>query len=265
MEAIYEPSLSVEYLTISYNGEPILEDLYFGYSGNGMIQVIGPNGAGKSTLLRSIAGLMKPKKGIVRINGTDITAKPFLASRFLSFVPQLTIADRSITFPITAGELLLFELRVSGEKLSKKSSREKIISVAEIVGLSSEELEMDLRAMSGGQKQKVFIARALIHDRPMLLLDEPLSSIDPASRAEIAEKISELSEKKLVVVTSHDPMAFMESTARILLVNRKTYFFGTPEEVLKEGVLEKIYGRMIVKNGRHVHFFDDSCVHNMKK
>jgi len=254
-----EPSISVKSVSIAYNGESIIENISFQYTGTGIIQIIGPNGAGKSTLLKGIAGLLKIKSGRVEVMGRDITGKPFIASRYISLVPQLTITERGINFPISARELLSFEARVSGEKVRS------IEEVAEIVGLKREELDMDLRTMSGGQKQKVFIARALLHDRPIILLDEPLSSIDPSSRAEIAEKLTELSEWKLIITTSHDPAVFMEKTKKILVLNRSFYYFGNPEEVMREEVLEKVYGKLIMRDGRHIHIFDDSCAHLMKK
>lgn len=259
------PQLHVESLTLSYNGENIIENVSFSYSGSGIIQVIGPNGAGKSTLLRGLAGLIKPKNGRVTVNNKDITGKPFLASKFISFVPQMTLTERGITFPISARELLVFELKVSGYKLSKVEAEVRIEKVAKRVGLKDWELDIDLRSMSGGQKQKVFIARALIHDRPILLLDEPLSSIDPASRSEIADSILTLSENKLIIVTSHDPVPFMRSTKKMLLINRSLYFYGDPEEIMREEVLEKVYGSMLMKNGKHLHIFDDACSHIANK
>ncbi|MEM3285643.1 MAG: metal ABC transporter ATP-binding protein, partial [Fervidicoccaceae archaeon] len=243
----------------------IIENMTFGYRGTGIIQIIGPNGAGKSTLLRGILGLVKPKKGKVEINGIDITGKSVLASKYISFVPQLTISEKNIVFPISARELLSFELKASGQKFDKKTEEEVIRMSAEIVGLSERELDKDIRSFSGGQKQKVFIARAILHDRPILILDEPLSSIDPSTREELAKKIIDFSNKKLILITSHDPAVFMEKTSRLLILNRKTYFFGEPSEVMREEVLEKVYGKMLTKLGTHVHIFDDSCAHIQQK
>lgn len=259
------PYISVKNLTLSYNSEDIIENVSFEYTGNGIIQVIGPNGAGKSTLLKGIVGLIKPKEGKIIINGNDVTAKPFLASKLVSLVPQLTLAEKGLVFPISAKELLIFELKVSGYKLSKKEQEEKIEKIASIVGLKNDELEMDVRSMSGGQKQKLFIARALIHERPILLFDEPLSSIDPASRYEITERILELSKNRLIIITSHDPAVFMKSTKKILLINRNIYFYGDPDEIMNENILEKVYGKMIIRNGKHIHIFDDACSHLIKE
>jgi zinc/manganese transport system ATP-binding protein len=102
----------------------------------------------------------------------------------------------------------------------------------------------------------VLLARAIVHDPPILVLDEPLSAVDPAGRAEIAEFIGELSRTKLVLVSIHDPMLLLKYTKRVLLINKKFYVVGPPSEVLRLEVVSKVYAGAAMHVKDHVHISD---------
>lgn len=253
-------------LTVGYGSEDILLNFNLEMSSPGLVQVIGPNGAGKSTLFKAILGLLKPKKGRILVNGLDITSNPELASRFFSYVPQLVITERAINFPISVYEFLESELLFSRYKwprifISKEETDNAIQSVLEKVNLQRDQWHSDIRDLSGGQKQKVLIARALLNDRPAMIMDEPFSSIDPLSRKDISQLIKNLSREKLVILSSHDPMLLIDSTDMLVLLNRSFYYYGNPKDVLRREVLEKIYGETIQKVSEdHYHIFDEGCM-----
>jgi zinc/manganese transport system ATP-binding protein len=103
----------------------------------------------------------------------------------------------------------------------------------------------------------VFIARALIHDPQILVMDEPFSAVDPAGKVGLAELVGEISAKRLVIVTSHDPMLLAAYTKEIVLVNRGIVAHGPPDKVLRPDVLEKVYGGAIILVREHPHIFDE--------
>jgi len=251
--------LRVDSLTVGYSGEVVLYNLSIEYQGPGLIQVLGPNGAGKSTLLKTICGLLKPISGRVLINGLDVTGKPSIAGKFVGYVPQLIFNNDKVHYPITLYELVaccyVFSKPWPRIKLSGVE-REYVEKLLESLGLPREKWFKRVDELSGGERQRGFIARALVRNPPILLLDEPFSSIDPEGRVELAERIALLKREKLVIVASHDPTLLLPHTDMILLINRKTYFFGKPYDVLRSELLEKIYGRGFIEHAGRILLVD---------
>ncbi len=208
--------------------------------------MIGPNGAGKTTLLRVILGLVKPRRGRVVVNGVDVTGRPQQAGRMIGYVPQLTMLDQH--YPLNVLEFVELELLLRHRRwprLSNKETREKAARVLRVVGLDESVWSKRLVELSGGQLQRSMIARALVHDPPILVLDEPLSSVDPVGKHEISRLIARLAEKKLVILTSHDPLLLLENTNVIVLLNKAVVAAGKPEDVLRKDVLRRVYGEAI--------------------
>ena len=250
--------VKVENITVGYGFEIVLRNLSFEYEGPGLIQVLGPNGAGKSTLLKTITGLLKPLKGRVLVNDEDVTGKPEIAGKYIGYVPQLSLSGE-LSYPITLYELVACcyvlgkpwpRIRLSSEE------RKHVEKILESLGLTRDKWFKKFDELSGGEKQRGLIARALVRNPPILLMDEPFSNIDPEGRMEIAKKIAELRKDKLLIITSHDPTILMPYTDKILLINRNIYFYGNPREVLKREVIEKIYGKAFIVHGKHVHIID---------
>ncbi len=251
------PSIRLIDITAGYNHETILESLSMEYSGSGVIQVLGPNGAGKTTLLKVILGVLKPWRGSVIINGEDVTGRPEKAGKYVGYTPQLTLYKSY--YPITLRELVeccLVMRRGWPRILLSRDEKRRVEEVLRMVGLPEEVWDKDFGELSGGQRQRGLIARALVSNPPILLLDEPFSNVDPAGRVEIAELVGKLSSDKLIIVTSHDPMLLLKYTSRILLINRGIYVYGSPGEVLRQGIVEKIYGHAALEVRSHIHIFD---------
>lgn len=253
-----KPVLSVENITVGYSSNIVLSNLSFEYSGTGIIQILGPNGSGKSTLLKTITGLLKPWSGKIIINNVDVTGNPSLAGKYVGYVPQLSLIEK-IHYPITLYELITC-CYILGKKWPRirisEYERKRMEKLLLEIGLPRSKWFKRIDELSGGEIQRGYIARALVRDPPIILLDEPFSSIDPEGRIELSKKIVDLSKKKLLLITSHDPTLLLHHTSKILLINRKTYFYGDPEEVLREEMLEKIYGKAYITHNKHIHILD---------
>lgn len=240
------PSITLQHLTVGYGEEIVLRSMNLTLLGPGLIQVLGPNGAGKSTLLRTIAGLLRPIEGRVLISGVDVTGNPRKAGRYIGYVPQLS-AEPGAKFPVTVWELVESSLTLYRKKWPriavKDHERRLVEETLKKVGLPPSLWHKNVWELSGGQRQRTLIARALVHDPPILVLDEPLAAVDPAGRSEIAKLIESVSRNKLVVVTSHDPSFMITFTKLVVLLNRSFYVVGSPSEVLTDENIRKVYGR----------------------
>lgn len=253
------PEVKTIDLTVGYGVEIILEDMDLEFSGYGVVQVLGPNGAGKTTLLKSILGLIKPVKGRVYINRVDVTGSPEKAGVHVGYVPQM-FSPSTTTYPVTPWELVESSLLLYRKRwprlLAGRDARRRVEEVLGLVGLPEETWDKSIWELSGGQRQRVLIARALVHDPPILVMDEPLASVDPTGRVGIASLIGLLSEKKLVITSSHDPMLLLPYTKHVVMLNRRIYVTGKPEEVLTLENARKIYGESAVFVQEHVHISD---------
>ncbi len=244
-------------LEVEINGEKILSNLTFRIDGPSLIQVIGPNGAGKTTLLKAIIGLIKPKRGKITLNG--IPPDPKRLSNIVGYVPQIVLSD--VPIPVTAWEIVLNSFLLHRKKFPRlkagKSDLERVRRSLELVDLPEDRWHRRFDRMSGGERQRVLLARALVYDPPILLLDEPLSAVDPLGKVEVAELIGKLAKSKLVIVTSHDPILLLPYTDKIILLNRSYYAIGKPEEILTLDVLKNVYGESAILIESHVHISDE--------
>lgn len=252
--------MQIQLINTSYwvDGEPILDDINLNLQGPALVQVIGPNGAGKTTLLRIMAGLIKPTKGTVRICGAEATGDPTTTGKCIGYVPQRPPISRYN--PMTVYDFLssraLFTRR--WPRLREGSNvKGKLYDVLRKTGLTRDILGKRLWELSGGVLMRVFIARTLLHDPLILLLDEPLAPIDPQGKIEFSHLLGEISETRLVIVTSHDPLMLEKYTDTVILLNKRIYAMGPPDEVLRMSVLSQVYGEAIVEVERHIHILDE--------
>ncbi len=250
--------LKVENLAAGYGEDVVISGLSFSLEGPGLVQVLGPNGSGKTTLLRALLGLIRPLEGRVLVNGEDITGRPEEASRYVGYVPQYFAPEEH--YPITVWELVaasyMFHRRRWPRLGLDGGCREAALRALEAVDLPPETWHKSFWELSGGQRQRALIARALVHDPPILMMDEPLSAVDPLGRAELAQHIGCLAEEKLIIVTSHDPTLLLPYTDTIMLLNRSFYVVGGPGEVLTLENLTKVYGSSAVAVQGHIHICD---------
>ncbi len=249
-------TIEVQDVIVTFKGERVLEIENLRLEGPGLIQILGPNGAGKTTFLRVLAGLVKPLRGRVLVNGVDTTGRPGVAGRILGYVPQRPPMGRYS--PISVFDLVCLGRSVRHGKLSRLRCRDGwILRLLEEVGLSGGIVWKRLWELSGGQVMRAFIARTLSHEPEIILMDEPLSPVDPAGKADLASRIGRLAESRLVIVTSHDPMILLPYTKAIMLLNRRLIAYGSPSEVLREDKLRLVYGGAAIPvRETHVHIAD---------
>ncbi len=235
-------ALVAEHIAFSYEDRIILENLSFSVEKKAFFMIIGPNGSGKTTLLKILAGLLKVKKGTLEIMGTPLKSysRQSLA-RTLALVPQMAPID----FPFTVTELVLMgrSPHLGILALEGEADLELARSAMDFTGvLHLADRKMD--HLSGGELQRVFIARAICQEPDIMLLDEPTASLDIAHQVRIMDLMEKLRKEKglTVIMVSHDiNLAAMYATCLLLLKEGKSAGIGPPQEVLTFKTLERIY------------------------
>ena len=201
-------------LTFSYDKiNPVLEAVNLDIRENEIVTVTGPNGGGKTTLLRLVLGLLQPDRGSIRIEGKS----PVTSQGRIGYVPQHSDFDRQ--FPITVFEVVLSGL-VKPFGFYSRTDKQKALDALEDVGLSDLR-DKNFSNISGGQQQRMLIARALVSEKDILLLDEPTSNIDSETEDELNSLIKELSSRMAIVLVTHDVGFVSNITDRVFCVNRK--------------------------------------------
>jgi ABC-2 type transport system ATP-binding protein len=196
--------------------------------GPGILGLLGPNGAGKSSLMRILATVTRPTRGQVTWNDVDIAAHPNELRGVLGYLPQ----DFGVYPHLTAPELLSYLAAVKG--LNTRSARKRIDELLEVVNLT-EARKRPLGTYSGGMRQRVGIAQALLNDPRLLIVDEPTAGLDPEERMRVRHLLSDLAADRVVILSTHivsDVEAVAEDIA--ILAQGRLRRRGTPEELLRE-------------------------------
>jgi iron complex transport system ATP-binding protein len=232
--------LEVKDIRVGYNGSGlVLEDLGFTLGAGEILAILGPNGVGKTTLLRCINGMIQPKTGSVMVEGADVFGMSAgRIARRLGYVAQRNDAGRMTTFDaVLLGRKPHMGWKVSHDDLHKVG--------AALHQLGLEHLALrDIDRMSGGELQKVCIARALVQEPRVLLLDEPTSSLDLKNQLEILGTIRRVvKEHQLAaVMTMHDLNLALRFVDRFLFIRKgKVFASGRPDEISAE-MVAAVYG-----------------------
>jgi len=181
--------------------------------GSGVYGLLGPNGAGKTTLMRIMTDLLAPSTGRVLLDGQDIAAMGAAFRKKLGYLPQ----DFGVYPNFTAEQFLLYIARLKG--LSKFEAKRQTDGLLHMVGLEDKK-QKKLKGFSGGQRQRVGIAQALLGDPEILVLDEPTAGLDPEERIRFRGIISDLSQQKLVLLSTHI-VSDLEAVANEIILLRK--------------------------------------------
>ncbi|MGI6588770.1 MAG: metal ABC transporter ATP-binding protein [Peptococcia bacterium] len=208
--------IQLEKITFAYPGNsPILEEINLEIKAGEFVIIFGPNGSAKTTLLKIMLGLLKPQKGTVNM-GTSSTLPPTI-----SYLPQKTSFNQG--FPATVREVL----ELSGQKnkfdknYSRKHLQQQIRNVLKKVKLQEKSNSL-LGTLSGGQLQRVFLARALLNNPQIVFLDEPANNLDAQAQKELYKLLYELNQVDLTILTvTHDLQPVLNYATRFLLVNQK--------------------------------------------
>ncbi len=217
-------TVEIENLNFSYKGKPLLNIDYLKMDKPGITVVLGPNGAGKSLLLKLIQGIEKPTLGQIRLNGTPVSDKQGHQSMVLQTPTFLRLSVyQNIAVCLTRDNFFL-----------NKDQKNEILAMLEKVGLG-DKIKLPARLLSGGEKQKLSLARALISKPKILLVDEPTSTIDPSTTSFIEEIIKAKAENgtKIIFVTHDIHQALRLARHAIMIHNGKVVEEGDVERFFK--------------------------------
>lgn len=226
--------ISIQHLWAGYDGELVLEDINLTVKERDFIGLIGPNGSGKTTLFKVLLGLLPPFRGKVRIMGKSVKQ----GRQYMGYVPQKVEFDRD--FPIKVWDVVRLG-RLAKRRLLKRYTTKDDKCVAE--ALRSVEMlplrDSPMGSLSGGQQKRVYIARALAMKPQILLLDEPLASIDPQGETHIYQLLKQLNEQITILMISHDIGAIASCVKTVGCLNRRLFYHG--EKQVTPEMLEVVY------------------------
>jgi zinc transport system ATP-binding protein len=220
----HTPALCFHQVDFAYGKEHVLTKADFDIQAGENIGVVGPNGGGKTTLLKLILGLLKPVRGEIKIFGEA----PAKRRGWIGYVPQHGQFDP--LFPISVLDVVRMGCLGGQREKSISSKAAKARSLQALDRLKLADLaKRSFTALSGGQRQAVLIARALVADIRILLLDEPTSNIDAAGRERILEQLKELPAELTRLTVSHDLSLVVGAVPKVLCVNRKVHLHPTEQ------------------------------------
>jgi zinc transport system ATP-binding protein len=225
------PIVKITDLCYSSGGQDILHEINLDVKQGDFISIIGPNGGGKTTLLKLILGLLKPTRGTIRIT----SQRPESNAATIGYVPQHV--NHNLSFPITALDVVLMGSYKPGRRMGSSHTRQERTAALEILdklGIAAC-AGKKIIAMSGGQRQRLLIARALISRPELLILDEPTASIDTKGQKEFYELLKELNKELTILMVSHDLLIVSSYAKSIVCLNWRMHYhqpFGSSGEVL---------------------------------
>ncbi|ADL06856.1 metal ABC transporter ATP-binding protein [Thermosediminibacter oceani] len=243
------PVVELQNVTFSYNGPPVLEGVSLRVERGDFMALIGPNGAAKSTLMKIMVGLLTPNRGTVRLFGEDI--RKFRQWYRIGYVPQQG-GHVNLAFPATVEEAVASGLYGGFMKFFKGQEIDKAVREA-MATVGIEHLARSLLGeLSGGQRQKVFLARSLVKKPEALFLDEPTAGIDPESQEEFYSLLKNLNELHgiTVVMITHDiGMAYDRATRIGCVGSRKVDVHENIKDITEDHIAEVMGYR--IKKKRH--------------
>lgn len=243
--------LKVNDVSLKLSHTNLLENVNFTINSGKIITIIGPNGAGKTTLIRVALGLLQPTSG-------SVILEPSVS---IGYMPQKLHLDP--TFPLTVKKLM---------SLACNNNSEQIIPLLEEVG-AAHVLNTEMQHLSGGELQRVMLARALVREPNLLVLDEPVQGVDVHGQTELYQLISSIRDQRdcAVLMVSHDLHLVMAATDEVLCLNRHICCSGTPESVTSDPAFAELFGAIAaeamaiyVHDPNHHHSHCDSCHHGKK-
>ncbi len=230
--------LDIINITVGYKHFPVLKELSLRIQENEFLGIIGPNGSGKSTLLRTICGILHPWNGKILLQGKELShlTKREIARR-IGYVPQVS----SFAFPFTCEEVVLMgRYAHDGHRKRDYEVAKWAMELTDILPLK----ERKINELSGGELQRVVIARALAQEPKILLLDEPTVHLDINHRIETFKLLRKFKSQGITIITVlHDLNLASEYSERVVVINDgKVVYDGLPQDIIDKEIIKRIYG-----------------------
>lgn len=245
-------NIDVNGVCFGYSDLEILKDLWVEFDGPQFISILGPNGVGKSTFINCICKILSSQKGVIRINGDnveDLNVKQL--SKELAYVPYAVHSS----FPLTVADTVLMGRNPHSGMRTTDDDLRKVYGVLKRLGIEDLALRQ-FNELSAGQHQKVVLARGLVQEPNILLLDEPTANLDIKHQMNVSALLREISRERnmLIIMICHDiNIAAKYSDNIVLMYKGSIHSVGTPEEVITSENLREVYGvdsTVIEANGR---------------
>ena len=253
-------TLSVRDVSVTYpSGVTALEDASFELSGGTICGLVGVNGSGKSTLFKSIMGFVSPTRGEVRIAG--MPAREALRRGYVAYVPQSEEVDWN--FPVLVEDVVMMGRygHMNFLRIPSANDRKKVAQALERVGMTAYRGHQ-IGELSGGQKKRVFLARALAQEGRIILLDEPFTGVDVKTETAIIELMRELrASGHLMLVSTHNLGSVPDFCDQVVLINRRVLAAGPTSRTFTQTNLERAFGgvlRRVHLGGERLHEDDDT-------
>jgi ABC-2 type transport system ATP-binding protein len=217
--------ISVQHLTKRFGSYVAVDDLSFEVAPGEVLGFLGPNGAGKTTTMRMVTGFLPPSRGTVIIDGCELLRKPIEAKRRLGYLPE----NPPVYPELTVRQYLHFVAEIKDVARSRrKACVDRAMDRANVADVADKRIA----TLSKGFKQRVGLAQAIVHEPPVLILDEPTSSLDPKQRVEVRDLIARLRGEHTVVLSTHILPEVSQVTDRVVIINRgKVMAVDTPDNL----------------------------------
>jgi zinc transport system ATP-binding protein len=239
--------VAVEDVSFSYGFAPVLEDVTLPLREGDFLAILGPNGSGKTTLLKIILGLLRPSRGTVTIMGEPVSS--FRAWGRIGYVPQKATHFDPL-FPASSREVVAMSLMSARPpfRRARRADAEAILRALAVVGLE-DRADRPVGRLSGGEQQRIFIARALVREPCLLILDEPTTGVDAGTEEQFYDLLSRLNKTEgiTIVLVSHDIGIANRHITKVACLNRKLVYHGTHAEFCGSATL-----RDMLAGGNHL-------------
>ncbi|MFO8235270.1 MAG: ABC transporter ATP-binding protein [Bacteroidales bacterium] len=235
-------SLALENITFSYNSVPVLNTITQEIKKGEFIGLVGPNGSGKSTLIKCINGILKPGEGKIKIDQAELSAlNRITLAKKIGYVPQerATLPQSTVFDTILLGRKPYIKWKLN------KADKQIVIKIIKQLNLESIAMK-SVRALSGGERQKVFIARALAQEPDILLLDEPTANLDINHQIEVMQLLHKITKQNYTIIAAiHDINLAIQFCSGFIMLKSGKLFASGGKEILKKKNIESLYNAKV--------------------
>jgi manganese/iron transport system ATP-binding protein len=252
------PAVSLRNVSAGYGDQPALKDVDLEIAAGSLLAIFGPNGGGKTTLLKLIAGILTPWTGTIEVLG----AAPGVEARRVAYVPQAELVDWS--FPVSVWNVAMMGRypRLGPFHQPGRADREAVQAALERVGME-DHAATQIGGLSGGQRRRAFLARAIAADAELYLLDEPVTGVDVPTQEDLMDLLARESEAgRTVIATTHDLAAASRHFDQVVGINRGVTASGPMTLLSDEDVLARTYGGHLLILGDKGVLLDDAHHHD---